>query len=445
MAGCLALGQPTAPPATTAPAATDSVNADSAQADQAAVDPAAVDQAPLVRKLLRELDAAEKSRRDAAEQGLRQLGPSIMPLLPAADDSLPAEVQLRVRRIRDDFEQAQARSSTEASHITLAAKAMPLAEVLAALSKQSGNKLVDLRPQFGEALRNEPITVQFNKTPFWPALDEVLDQSGLALHTIAGEPDIALANRSDTQLPSLGRVSYAGAFRIEATRLTGLRDLRNPSLDSLTLQLEVAWEPRLKPIALFLPSDRIQAVDERGQRLPLAGGEQELEANTNQGACAATLPIDFVLPPRTVTRLARLSGSLRAMVPGRVEDFRFTGLAGAKRAQQRHAGVTVTLDSAHKNNTILEISIRVKFEKPGQALESHRTWIFNNEAWLESPNGDKLAFAGMETTQQTESEVGVAYLFAPPDDLSRCAFVYRTPSSIANITLPFELKDLKLP
>jgi hypothetical protein len=41
--------------------------------------------------------------------------------------------------------------------------------------------------------------------------------------------------------------------------------------------------------------------------------------------------------------------------------------------------------------------------------------------------------------------VGVAYLFAPSEELAKYTFVYRTPSSIANITLPFELKDIKLP
>ncbi|HEX3657711.1 MAG TPA: hypothetical protein VHV55_18120 [Pirellulales bacterium] len=424
IAGCLALGQ------------TDSAPGDS---------PADAEQAAQVRRLVRQLDAPEKARRDDAEQQLRALGPGVLGLLPQADERLPAEVQLRVRRLRDEFEQAQAEASTQSSHITLDAKGMPLGDVLAALTRQSGNKLVDLRPQFGEAARNEPLNVHFEKTAFWPALDDVLDRAGLAMQTISGEPGIALANRSDTQLDSTGRVSYAGAFRIEATRLTGLRDLRNPSLDSLGLQLEVAWEPRLKPIALFLPSDRIQAVDEHGQKLPLSGAGQELEVNTNNGTYAAMLPINLQLPPRSVTRIARLSGSLRAMVPGRVEDFRFTDLEHAKRTEQRHAGVAVVLDSVHKNNEIWEISIRVKFEKPGQALESHRNWVFNNEAWLESADGDKQAYAGMETTRQSENEVGVAYLFAPSEELAKYTFVYRTPSSIAHITLPFELKDIKLP
>lgn len=424
IAGCLALGQ-------AGTAASDSAP-DGEQAAQ-------------VRRLVRELDASQKARRDDAERQLRGLGPSILGLLPQAGDRLPAEVELRVRRLRDEFEQAQAEASTQASHISLDARHMPLNEILAAITKQSGNKLVDLRPQFGEAERNEPLNVQFQKTPFWPALDDVLDRAGLTMQTISGEPGIALANRSDSQLESTGRVSYAGAFRIEATRLTGLRDLRNPSLDSLGLQLDVAWEPRLKPIALFLPGDRIQAVDEHGQKLPLTGAGQELEVNTNLGTYAATLPINLALPPRSVTRIARLSGSLRAVVPGRVEDFRFSGLEHAKRTEQQRAGVAVVLDSVHKNNAIWEISIRVKFEKPGQALESHRNWVFNNEAWLETTDGDKLVYAGMETTRQSESEVGVAYLFAPPDDLSKYTFVYRTPSSIANITLPFELKDIKLP
>ncbi|HWC91480.1 MAG TPA: hypothetical protein VG433_17545, partial [Pirellulales bacterium] len=151
IAGCLALGQ------------TDSAPGDS---------PADAEQAAQVRRLVRQLDAPEKARRDDAEQQLRALGPGVVGLLPQADERLPAEVQLRVRRLRDEFEQAQAEASTQASHITLDAKGMPLGDVLAALTRQSGNKLVDLRPQFGEAARNEPLNVHFEKTAFWPALDD---------------------------------------------------------------------------------------------------------------------------------------------------------------------------------------------------------------------------------------------------------------------------------
>lgn len=398
----------------------------------------------MVRQLVRELDASEKATRDAAEQRLRKLGPGILDLLPKPDDVLSAEVKLRIRRIREQFEQDQATASTQASHVTLAGHDMPLADVLAALSSQSGNRLVDLRPKFGEAAGGK-LDVHFDKTPFWPALDQVLDRSGLMLQTVSGEPGIAIANRADTQLPSAGRVSYAGAFRVEATRLVALRDLRNPTLDGLGLQLDIAWEPRLKPIALFLPGDRIQAIDEHGQPLAITGGRQELEANTNLGTYATVLPLNLVLPPRSVSRIARLTGVLRAMVPGQIAEFHFAKLEHARRVEQRQAGVTVALDSVEKNNVLWQIAIRVIFEKPGQALESHRQWIYHNEAWLQRADGEKVTAAGMETTRQSENEIGIAYLFAPGDELSKYTFVYRTPSSIANITLPFELKDLKLP
>ena len=81
-----------------------------------------------------------------------------------------------------------------------------------------------------------------------------------------------------------------------------------------------------------------------------------------------------------------------AMIPGRIETFRFTKLAGAKDVQQRIAGVTVTLEEVRKNNEAWEVRMLVRFDDAGDALASHRTWIFSNEAYLEGPDGKPIAY-----------------------------------------------------
>jgi hypothetical protein len=400
---------------------------------------------PSLAPLLAQLDAPDKADRDDAERQLLALGPAVLGSLPEPDDRMPAETRLRLTRIRSQLERAQADASVEASHVTLSGDKMPLNEVLAALEKQTGNHILDFRPQFGEQVQNRPISVKFQNTPFWPALDEILDQAGLTVYNFAGEDGLSIVGRSPSQLPRAHRADYSGAFRIEGTEFTAHRDLRDPASHTLELSVEAAWEPRLRPIVILQSADWITARDDQGQPLALSSKNEQLEINVTTSTHSIELPIHFALPPRSVKQISRLRGKLVAMLPGRAEDFRFDNLEKAKRLEQRRAGVTVVLDEAWKNNSVWELRVRVVFDKAGGALESHRTWVFNNEAWLETPTKEKLPYAGLETTRQGENEVGVSYMFSVPAGLAGHTFVYRTPVSISTVPITYELKDLELP
>jgi hypothetical protein len=130
---------------------------------------------PSVAPLVAGLDAPAKADRDEAERQLLTLGPAVLDSLPEPNDRMPAETRLRLARIRSQLERARADASVEASHVTLVGDKLPLNEVLAGLEKQTGNHIIDFRPQFGEQVQNRPISVKFHNTPFWTALDEVLD------------------------------------------------------------------------------------------------------------------------------------------------------------------------------------------------------------------------------------------------------------------------------
>jgi len=107
--------------------------------------------------------------------------------------------------------------------------------------------------------------------------------------------------------------------------------------------------------------------------------------------------------------------------------------------------VTVTVEKVEKNNDAWEVRMRVQFDDAGDALASHRTWVFNNEAYLEGPDGKAIAYDTYETTRQTKNEVGVAYVFSTDQPLDKLTFVYKTPGAIINNTFDYELKDIELP
>ena len=81
----------------------------------------------------------------------------------------------------------------------------------------------------------------------------------------------------------------------------------------------------------------------------------------------------------------------------------------------------------------------------GDAFESHRNWVLQNEAFLEGPDGKPITFDSMETTERTKNEIGVGYVFALDKPPEKLAFVYKTPGTVVTKKFPYELKGIKLP
>jgi len=412
----------------------------------AQVDAAAQDDLRLeVRRLVRQLDSPQLLQREEAEQKLLALGPKILDLLPPITERTPAEVKQRLRRIRQKLQQAAAEAVARASLVTLQGKDLPLSKVLAAIEQQTGNKLVDYRRRFGHQSTDPKLDVEFDETPFWQALDQVLDQAGLTTYAYGKPGAISIIRRQQGRTPRGGRASYSGPFRFEPTAILAQRDLRDPGNTSLRLKMEIAWEPRLSPISLKQKMAQLKAVDDGGKPLSVDDAAAELEASAGRGAAAVEMILPWRLPPRSVSRIASLSGTLTAMIPGKVETFSFENLPGAKGTEKRIAGVTVILEQARKNNELWEVRVRIRFDSPGEALASHRGWIFNNEAYLEGPDGKRVEYETLETTRQAANEVGVAYLFSLDAPLADYKFVYKTPGVIVATGFDYEIKDVKLP
>jgi hypothetical protein len=413
-----------------------------------AVDPppsAGDDMKQEVRRLVRQLDADELARRDAAEEALIAKGPAALDLLPEISDRASAEVRERLVRIRNKLQRAAVELSAKSSLITLDSDSIPLSKALAALSEQSGNKIADYRGRFAQAAGDPKIKVRFDKTPFWQALDQVLDQANLTVYPYADEPGLNIVERGLGQTLRARNAAYAGPFRFEPVRLEAVQDLRDPKGSILRLTVEVAWEPRLKPISLMQRMVDVVAIDDENKSLKVESEEAEIEVSAEGPRSAAELTLPFALPQRQSKAIARVKGKIKAMIPGRVEEFRFDDLLKAKNVEKRLAGVTVILEQVRKNNDAWEVFVRARFDDAGDALASHRGWIFRNEAYMEGPDGKPIAYDTMETTLQTKNEVGVSYIFVldkPPADMK---FIYKTPGAIIGAAVEYELRDLELP
>jgi hypothetical protein len=405
-----------------------------------------------ISRLVSQLNDDRASERDAAETKLSELAgittaqvDRFLKLLPKDTEQMPVAVRDRLARIRKQVEDRAAKAATAATTVTLDAKQMPFAEVISAIEKQTGNRFIDNREQQGDQSANIRINVNLKNERFWPALDQILDQSKLGIYSYGGKDALSIVSRDPADGPRVGRANYIGPFRLEVTDVQADRSLRQLKQSSLKLQLEVAWEPRLRPIAITQPAADLKATTDAGGQLTVAQPEANLDVEVPNGTQAAEITLPFKLPPRNVTRITVLHGKLHALVPGRQVKFRFDDLAHAAGKTQRQGGIQVTVDDVRKNNAVWEVHMRVALDESNGALQSHRAWVFQNLSYLVGKDGKPIENAGLETTRQTKNEVGNAYMFDVPNGLDGLTWVYETPAAIVDLPIEYEIKNIDLP
>ncbi len=199
----------------------------------------------------------------------------------------------------------------------------------------------------------------------------------------------------------------------------------------------------------------VRAVDASGRELMATDPQAQFEALIGRLTSAVKFDLPLTPPAEDARRLAVLKGKLQATIGGRTATFRFDKLLEARNVRRRVAAATVTLEQVRKAAvdspagnapaTLWEVRIRVGYDDAGDALASHRTWIFENEAYLEDPAGRRTASQSYETLAQGRDELAVAYLFALPDGPKKHRFIYKTPGAIVTREFDYELKNIPLP
>lgn len=401
-----------------------------------------------VAELVEELSAPQKARREEAEKKLIALGPKVVDLLPKSGPDVSEEVASRLGRVRMALYRKRAEASVSASTVTLSVKDASLDDVFASIKKQTGNQLVDFRSEFGQQPTPVKLTLDVAKQPFWKVIDELTAQGDLEVYHFSGTDELALVaaakGKIKTPVGATEAVCYSEAFRIEAKRLTASRSPTGGDAGELRVELEVAWEPRIKPLFLTSKMAKVEARDDADK--PIEPGNRELatEIPPQGKSCRAEIALAFQSPPRSAKSVKLLRGTLEVLVPAEMHPFRFTKLDEGKQ-EQKAAAVTVSIDAPRANNDLLQIALTLKYENPANAMESHRAWFYKNPCYLEAADGTKTPPGTIELTRQSNDELTLNLLFAPEGDWTKQTLMYQTPADIVVQPIEYNFKELPLP
>ena len=129
----------------------------------------------------------------------------------------PPKSEQRLGRIRQKLQQQAAEAAAESSTITLQADAMPLANVLAAFQRQSGNTIVDGREKFGQPATDPKLKVRLRQDALLAGAGSLVGPGradGLSVFRTSRRSKW-WPRRARSRLARVGRACYVGPFRIE--------------------------------------------------------------------------------------------------------------------------------------------------------------------------------------------------------------------------------------
>ena len=410
-----------------------------------AIGPAlAADEAPIssdaVAAAVRDLGSDSRATRTAAEDSLREMGPDVLELLPPVDVVESAAVRDALRRLRMDLELKAARHSLRPAPVTLKGP-VTLREAAAAIERQSGNQvLVDRLPA---DVAGKTVEVAFEAAPFWDALEHLQREAGVSWELVNEPPAVSLVALPPDAMPMLAR-SASGAFLVAVESVTS-----KPGV--LHVQFQLAAEPRLRPLFLKLSDADFEArLGDRTLELFSPAAKTELPMTSRAPASFAVL---FRRPAEDAAQgVLSITAKLTVETAAAPTEVRFDNLGGSIPVVRRRGGVTVTLLRTRylgstPGSRRARVRLSISYDTGGPAFESHRTWIYHNEVFLQSEDGRRFPVNdGFDTTAEARGGVAVEYRFKDLPDLPPTAWelVYVAPMLLIEAPVEFQMGDIVL-
>lgn len=301
------------------------------------------------------------------------------------------------------------------------------AEVAASITKQTGIEIdvtaIDVKL---------PIKHSFDKTPFWKAVEILAEQTASRVEISRQAKPVRLIPLGNDPRPP---VAVEGPFRIEAKQIDIRIDLSTgKSVYDLTLQ--VAWEPQLPVYRTDSHPRVVKAVDDAGRAIT----SNTIKSWSQTDGMSITLTVRLDGLSRDSKRIASLEGALTITAAQEMLRFSFDDLT--KPAQSQQKNVSVGFNRFAKKGNYWEVDLDLVYPQDSATFESFETyWLGRNRLTLTSPEGTKFTF----DDPITKFSIKESKDFKPANNVKGWRLDYITPSTIKEVPVKFELKDIRLP
>lgn len=217
-----------------------------------------------IAQLIKDLGDDDYRTREKAGRELVVRGEKALPQMRAAlRETESPEVQ---RRLTVMIRRMDTERLVEPKRVTIAKKAMTAKAAIEEITRQTGYK-IDFNT--GGPNSDEKHTFEFDKTPFWVAVDKVASAAGCVVYgEDYGDNNIRVYNQ-DTLNP---HVAYAGPFRFLATNINCNDSIQLSGVSrrggiqryaNMNLGFQIQSEPKNPMLGVTQP-EVISAVDEAG-------------------------------------------------------------------------------------------------------------------------------------------------------------------------------------
>ena len=316
-----------------------------------------------------------------------------------------------------------------------------LGEVGTELSKQA-----QIPISFPPQLLKAKCGVTFDKVPFWEALERTAAASGARIALTDGGRAVQLLPRGGSKEVS----DTSGAFRVVAQQVTA-RAMLDAGVTYYEVALLVHWEPRLRVYRIDSAPHVTRVMDEFASKVTAAGSSVQ----THPANATAEMRVRLDGVPRKAERLTTLSGTFQATVAQKLLEFKFEAPGGKLPDAQKQEGVSGALKRLQKKGDTWEAVVEIDYPAGQPAFQSFegQAWLRDNRLRLRSPNGAYVTVDDYEIPQPDQpNPLRVIHRFKQDanagfgDPTAKgWALVYETPSPLADVKVPFELKNIPLP
>lgn len=316
-------------------------------------------------------------------------------------------------------------------------KDLTLQEALQAISDESG-------VLFDQPLQPDtPIKPTGRLHNFWPALDYVLEQASLDIDAYKSRRNKWCLRPVLPGRASRTRASnYQGNYRIEVSGLSSRRDLLNPELSGMSIEIDLSWTPEISLLSVSIPLNHVRVTCDNEIEL-LSKKTGRIDVTTVREFPWARFELPVGLPEADARTIRKLSGKVYALVADNVEDFEIP--IDSTVPPQVAGGITIRNEGLLPKGLVHEVRLGIDVKFPASAMESHREFLVGNSVHAVHTDGRRAEKRNFELYRQGPEGIGIAYEFDLGPMSEGWKIIYRSPTMVREEVIDYQIENLPLP